>query len=150
MPLFQPNLFQTGPELTAGPTNLAAIMDAMAAAVPPLASGKVYGYPVEDFTIPAAIVGYPTTIDFDRTFARGSDRLVIPLFFIVGKVVARQSRNDLAEVVSGANEIKAALEANVGLLSVAQTVRVTDCRIESVTAGGIDYIAAIFDTEVIT
>jgi hypothetical protein len=122
-------------------------MDALANAVP---FGRAYGWPVESVIPPAVVVGYPTTIDYDAVFGRGSDKLVIPVYFVCGIVSDFAARAEVSSVVGGANEIKAAIESDTALLAVCQTARVTDAIIEQVTIGGVLLLAVRFDTEVFT
>ncbi len=45
-------------------------------------------------------------LEFDLTMGRGADRLTIPLYFVVGKVVERTARDQLADILTGAAGIK--------------------------------------------
>lgn len=97
--------------ITSGPLRLGALMDAIAAKVPAEATGRAFGYPVESATPPCAIVAYPDEpIQFDATFARGSDRLSIPLYIVLGRGPERTTRDALSAVLTGAAGIKDALD----------------------------------------
>lgn len=127
--------------------NLAATMQAaadrlLAAAV----VTRAYGWPAGAVQPPCALVGYPEQLDFDATFRRGSDMAVIPVWIIAGATHDRTTRDVLSAYIGdGARSVKVALEPNLG--GAVQTARVTDCQIEKVTIGAVDYMAARFDVE---
>jgi hypothetical protein len=129
--------------------DLDATMDAIAARIE--AAGvteRAYSWPSASVSIPCAIVGYPTRIEFDLTFQDGSDELVFPIWFLVGKVSDKAARKKLSDILRGATGIKDALDGNLG--GVVQTARVTDGTIETVSVSAIDYLSARFDLEVAT
>jgi hypothetical protein len=128
-------------------TNLGEVMDAIALAIE--AQGvteRTYAYPAESISPPCAVVAYPTDIEFDVTYNRGADRCVIPVYFIVGRVVERSARDALAGIITGATGIKEALDGDLG--GTVQTLRVMDMKIMNVQVSGIDYLAAQFNAEV--
>jgi hypothetical protein len=129
--------------------DMAGTMDALAAKVP-ASTYRVYAWPVEDATPPFVIVGYPTVIDFDQTFADGSDRAEIPVWYVVGNVATKQARDALSDIIRGASGIKTALDGPLTVGSATASVRVTDCTPETITLAGVQHLAARFDCEVIT
>lgn len=130
--------------------DLAGTMDALAAKVPAAASYRVHAWPMESITPPCVVVGYPKSIDFDTTFGRGSDTAVFPVWFIVGKIATKQSRDALSEIITGAAGIKDALDGALTVGATTADVRVTDCTPEEVTVAATTYMAARFDCEVVT
>lgn len=108
----------------------------------------VHAYPAESVTVPCLVVGYPEDIEFDVTFKRGSDKAVFPLYALVGKVTELDARNRLSDVITGAAGVKDALDGNLG--GAVATARVTDCKPEAVTVGGVEYLSATFSIEVFT
>jgi hypothetical protein len=128
------------------------IMDGLGTRLATIAGLRVYDYPAEVAAPPAAIVGLPTAVDYDWTKGRGSDRVVVPVVVLVGKVSDRASRDALSLYAagSGSKSVKTAIEADVDLGNAAQTCRVQTTRIEVVTLNGIDYLGATFDCEVIS
>jgi hypothetical protein len=129
---------------------MAAIMDALAGAVPTAITRQAYGHPVGSVVPPAAVVGYPTTFEYDATYGRGADRVVFPVWFVCGMVDDEAARTAVSAVVSGTDEIKAAIETDATLLTTVHTARVTDATFESVTIGAVPMIAVRFDVEVYT
>jgi hypothetical protein len=129
---------------------MAAIMDALAGAVPTGIVTRAYGHPVGSVVPPAAVVGYPTEFEYDSVFLRGSDRLVIPVWYVCGSADDASARDTVSAVVGGTGEIKAALETAPALLAEIQTARVTDATFESVMIGAVPMIAVRFDVEVYT
>lgn len=129
---------------------LADVMDGIASTLEGALTGcRVYAWPTESPAAPCAIVGYPTTTEFDATFDDGSDRVEFPIWLLVGKVADRTARDRLSALISGdASTIKGALDGDLG--GAVQTSRVTDLSIEAVPVGGVDYLAARFTIEVYT
>jgi hypothetical protein len=90
-------------------------------------------------------------VEYDFTKGRGSDRVVVPVTVLVGKVSDRTARDELSAYLagSGAKSIKAKLDGNLG--GAAQTVRVTGASTQIVTmTQGVEYLGATFDVEVVT
>jgi hypothetical protein len=130
---------------------LAATMDALAAKF--VSAGVVanaYAYPAETIQPVCAIVGYPE-IDFDLTMGRGGDTARFPVYVVVGRVREKAARDPLSALITGAAGTKNALD---GTLTYSGTTygdaRVTDCRIETLTVAGVEYLCATFDVEVYT
>ena len=124
-----------------GKLNLAATMDALADAIIP-AIKNVYPWPVDNVVVPCAVIGYPEEIEFDQTFGRGSDRAVFPVYFVVGRVIDRVARDYLSAVISGQDEIKELIDTTI------ETATTTDCKVQPLTIGNVEYIAAVFRVEV--
>ncbi len=126
---------------------LGDVMDAIAAT---LLSGNVtkraYAWPEEAVAVPCAVVGDPESIDFDATYGRGSDKATFPVWFLVGLVTGRASRDALSDIITGAAAVKNVLDGTLG--GVVQTARVTDCQPDVVTVGGVSHLAGRFDVEV--
>lgn len=127
-----------------------AVMDALGARLGTISGLRVFDYATETASPPAAVVGIPVEFDYDFTKGGGSDRAVFPVTVLVGAVSARSARDALGAYAagSGASSVKAAVDGNLG--AVAQTARVMTARVESVQLNGVDYLAAVFDVEVIS
>ncbi len=123
-------------------------MDALAGAAPVGYVTKAYPNPTGSVVPPALVVGYPTTFEFDSVFGRGADRVVFPVWFVCGAVDDKSARDTVSVIVSGAHEIKAAIEGNATLLTKVDTARATDATFETVTIGAVPMIAVRFDVEV--
>jgi hypothetical protein len=129
--------------------DLDAVMDAIANELE--ADGvtqRTYAWPADSISVPCAVVGYPTRLDFDASFQRASDEAVFPIWFIVGAVAEKAARKALSDVITGATGIKNSLDGN--LAGAVQTARVTDCVIETIDVGGVPYLSARFDLEVLS
>ena len=129
-------------------TSLNALMDAVGIQLKTIPGLRVYDYAADNIAVPAAVVGMPETVEYDQTFARGSDRVVIPVHLLVAKVSDRASRDALSTYLagSGASSVKAALDGNL-----AGTVH--DCRVASasptiIPVAGVDHLAATLTLEV--
>jgi hypothetical protein len=121
---------------------LSTVMDSLADQIAAAdITQRVYAWPVESVTVPCAVVSYPTDIEFDQAFTRGSDKLLIPVYFLIGKVADRNSRDSLSEIITGMKVLDEDEDT---------ATRVTNARIEEVTVNNIAYLAAIFDCEIYT
>lgn len=133
------------------PADVVATMSALATAVDAIAGLRVFEYPPDAISPPAAVVAWPETVEYDVTAGRGSDRLAIPVQVMVGRVSDRASSAAVCAYLAGtgAASVKAAIESDVTLGAVVDTVRVQEAEVVVVTIGGTDYVAAIFTVEVI-
>ncbi len=128
-------------------------MDGIAAyAISSGVTTRAYGWPNAQATPPCMYVDYPTKLDFDYTFhtlaTAGVVELTFPLWFLVGDVLDKDSRDALSVIITGATGIKNLLDGAQGGTYL-QTARVTNCKIGTKLIGGVDYLAAIFDLDVI-
>jgi hypothetical protein len=122
---------------------MAAAMDGMATAMASLA-GNVYAWPAESVTVPCIVVGYPTEIELDMTMARGGDRYVFPVWFVVGQTNNKDARDALSAILEDTSSVKSALDG-------AQTwgdCRVTSAEVAQLVIGAVTYLAAKFDAEI--
>ncbi|GHF30807.1 MULTISPECIES: hypothetical protein [Actinomycetes] len=129
--------------------NIATVMDEMGAALATIAGLNVFPFSANRITPPAVIVGWPDPLTYDATLQRGKDRFTLPLYVVVGKVEARSARDRLAVYLDGAaaGSVKAALERHT--FTTCDSVRVTEVRVDAVTVAGVEYLGAIFQTDVI-
>lgn len=129
---------------------LPAVMDGLGAALGTLFA-RVFDYPPDSVSPPAAIVGYPTVWSYDATYRRGRDTAVFPVTVVVGKVSDRASRDVLAPYVTGdgASSVKVAIEADRTLGGAAGSCSVRGAEFATVTIAAVEYLAASFDVEVI-
>jgi hypothetical protein len=132
--------------------NVASIMSGLNTRLDTIQGLRCYPYPSDSISVPAAIVAFPEVIEYDSTMARGSDRLVVPVHVLVGKVSDRTARTRLGAYLngSGSSSVKSAIETDVTLGATVQTVRVTEAEINVMTVGAADYLAATFTVEVIS
>ena len=124
-----------------GALDLAEVMDDLAAEAP--TGWNAYAYPADGIVVPAMVVGYPDEIDIAQTFTRGTDHCIIPVWFVVGRVVEKAARDKLSALLSGSVDIIATLRNAAG--QVSEVVKVT---VETITVGAVAYLAARFDVEV--
>lgn len=132
--------------------NLASTMDALAAKLvaSSVAAKRVYAQPEESVAPPCVVIGYPDDIEYDQTFGRGSDRAEFPVWFLVGKVTGKASRDALSAVITGAASVKDVLDGALTVGANVATVRVTGAKPESIKFGDVEYLSARFDCEVVT
>ncbi len=97
---------------------------------------------------PAVVVGVPEEITFDQTYGRGLDVARVTLFALVGLASARSGADALLGYMSGtgSTSVKAAIEA--GTYTAFDDVHVVSCAGGTVTAEGVEYLAATFEITV--
>lgn len=129
--------------------NLIDVMDELGGALSGIAGLRVFPYPPETVTPPAAIVAWPDSIDYATSYGRGMDQLTIPIVVVVGKVSARASALLLGEYAdgSGARSVKAVVDG--GTYTAMDSVTVTAGEFDVVTMAGVDYLAALFEVDVV-
>jgi hypothetical protein len=124
--------------------NLNTAMDALGTALAGVTGLRVYDYEASTGAVPAAMVLLPEELVYDNTKGRGTDRAVFPILVMVGKISDRSARDRLAGYCDGTGaatvSVKAALDAAAGVL-------VNSVTFESVTWGGVPYLAAEFSVQ---
>ncbi len=130
--------------------NLADVMQELADRLDTITGLRVHAYPPDKITPPAAVVTYPDVIDYDSAYARGGDRLTMPVVLLVGRVSARASRADIAKYAdgTGASSVKTVLESYTGYLKF-DSVRVMRAVFDVISVAGVEYLAATFTLDVI-
>lgn len=125
---------------------LSDVMDELGVRMDTVSGLRVYAFPPDTVSPPAAIIGFPDEYTYDATYGRGSDRMTLPVIVVVGRLSDRSARDRVSAYVSGSgtSSIKACLDGQ-GYTSC-DTVRVASVDIESVSIGGTDHLAAIFHT----
>ena len=124
------------------------VMNQLAAQLDTIAGLRVYDFPADHITPPAAVFAYPYGGDFDLTAGRGSDTITLPVWVIEGRMNDRASRDNLAPYAdgAGAKSVKAVIEA--GTYTAFDVVRVAGWETDPYRAAGIDYAATRFDLEI--
>lgn len=123
---------------------LSEIMDGLATLAEPL-TPQVYAFPPLSVTPPCVVIGYPTMIDYDETFVRGSDRFELPVWFMVAQAGTLAARDAVFDVMTDVASIKGRFDGNHAFGSV----RVTDAAIEEVSVGPIQYLSAKFTVDIV-
>jgi len=130
--------------------NLADVMDEVAAQLDTIAGLRVFAFPPDSLSPPAAWLAYPSDYTFDATYGRGADEINnLGVVVVVGKVSDRSSRDQVGAYAdgSGAKSVKAVVEA--GTHTAFDVVRVTGVTFDVVNRGGNDYLAALFMLDII-
>lgn len=129
--------------------NLKDVMDEVAGQLDTIGGLRTYAFPPDSLAPPAAVVSYPDDYTFDATYGRGTDRMTLPVVVVVGKPSDRSTVERLGAYAdgSGARSVKAVVEA--GTHTAFDTVRVMSIEFDVVTIGGQDYMAALFDLDIV-
>jgi hypothetical protein len=128
--------------------DIGACMQQMADRLGTITGLRAVGYPASQVSPPAAIVSYPNSIDYDKTYRRGQDAVEIPVVVVIGKTADRTTRDALAaySAGAGASSIKTVLES--GTYTAFETIRVASADFDVVTIAGVDYMAGVFTCEI--
>lgn len=130
--------------------NVGAVMDALADALREIESVRVFEYPPDSVSAPAAIVSYPDPWVFDAAMGRGADSATFPVHVVVGRVSDRASRDALTPYMAGdgARSVKLALETDPTLGAAVDWCRVGEVSVGRIDVGGVMYVAATFQVAV--
>ena len=105
---------------------------------------RVYPFPPDNLASPAAVVGFPETIQYDVSAQRGVDRMVIPVYVVIDRTWDRSSADQFANLTAGtgANSVKQAIQTRPHTSFSTARVRSVDRSVISVA--GVEYWAATF------
>lgn len=116
---------------------------------------RVLGNDRDVVSVPAgglAVVGMPTAVEYDATFARGADTYTFTIRVLSGRQSERAAETRLAEFISGTgtSSVKAAFQNNDTLGGAAQTARIASAgQLGSYAYGEVEYLGVEFTLEVI-
>lgn len=129
--------------------NIAAIMDELATALASISDLRISAYPVNAVNPPMAVVNFPGPYNYDATMGRGMDRMTFPVYAMISKNDIRTGRDELAQFAdgSGTKSFKEVLEAHT--YTSCDSVRVMSVEFVTITVGTNDYMAAVFQVDVI-
>lgn len=110
---------------------------------------EVAAYPKGSVTPPAAIVSYPEEYNPNLSYNRGAARVTMPVWVVVGKASERTARDLLSQFVDGegAASVIAVLQADG--YTAFDSLLVSNVEFAPFTISDIDYIAAVFDCDII-
>lgn len=122
-------------------------MNELGVALATITGLRVYDFPAASIAVPAGVVAWPSSLQWDSVYGRGADRATFEVIVLIGAQNDRNARDQLSDYLSGSGSksVKAAIEA----AAVGDSVRVTQARVEVRTVGAQDYLAATFDVDVI-
>lgn len=128
--------------------NLADVMDEIARRLDNISGLRVYSWPTDKFTPPAAIISYPEEIQFDQTYRRGVDKLTIPIMVFVPRANAHAAKTLLTQYCdgSGPNSIKSVVES--GDTDHFDDLTVTRAEFDVFKVAGVEYFTVQFDADV--
>lgn len=132
--------------------DIAALVDGLSANLGTVDKLRVQAEILDTVPIPCAIVGPPTSIDYDAVMARGADVYVFAVRVLVARASERSAQRALFAYASGtgSKSIKAAIESDPTLGGSADSVRVASAgNIGVYGYGEADYLGIEFTVEVI-
>lgn len=127
------------------------IMSEVASLIAGALTIRVYDYPPDTLAVPAAVVAFPESIEYDLTMDRGKDRLTVPVHVIVGKVSDRSATKTIAGYLnsSGVGSFKAVIESDVTLNGSVDSTRVTEATVSIMVINQVEYLAATFTLDIV-
>lgn len=128
--------------------DVALVMDEIGQALAPIDGLRVYTAHPDSITPPAAIVGYPE-IDYDQAYRGGQDRYDLPLFVAVAKVSERAALANVAPYLAGGGAWSVTAAIDTHAFTTADVVSARRSRPDVLTVGGVDYLAYVFDLDVV-
>jgi hypothetical protein len=132
--------------------DISTIASGLAAALATIPKLRTQAEILDTVPVPCAIVGPPSSIEYDEVMARGADVYTFTVRVLVARASERSAQRALSGYASGsgAQSVKAALESDPTLGGVADTVRVMSANGIGVYAyGDVDYLGLEFTTEVV-
>lgn len=125
------------------------VMTALAVQLQGIVGLTVYTSAPDKAVVPAAVVAFPDTIDYDTTYGRGADTMDIPVVVLVRRITPRGGFEELGDYAAGVGlrSVKATLEG--GVYSAFDVVHVRDCGFDEFTMAGTRYLAAVFGCTVV-
>lgn len=131
---------------------LSDVMDDVARRLGMIEGLRAYEFPPDKVDIPAAVVSYPDDLTYDGVYQRGGDRMTLPVVAVVGRASDRAARDLLSVYVDGdgPKSFKRVLESkDLPAYTAFDSVRVMKAEFDVVTIAGVDYVAALFDLDII-
>lgn len=129
---------------------LADVMDEVADRLESISGLRVVAHPPGSVVSPAGVVSYPDRIEYQTTYGRGVNRIVgLPAILVVGKATDRAARDTVSgwSAGAGAGSVVQAIES--ATYASCDEVTVTMCTFDVVTIAGVDYLAAMFELDII-
>jgi len=126
------------------------VMDELAVRLAVVPGLRVHAWPVGTAIPPAAIVGYPSSVDYG-TYQNGMETYILEVVVLVGKLVDRPTRAVLSDYLRaiGPRSIKRALETPIqgGTFDAIEVT--SSMATDSYTLAGTDYLASIFTCKIV-
>ena len=132
--------------------SLTSIRQGIGTALANISALIVFNFVPDSIEPPTAVVGVVDNVEYDSTMQRGVDKYEIPIFLYVSRVDAQDSQETLDSFLAstGSNSVKVAVESDITLGGVAQSVRVIEADNYGVyTINNLDYLGVEFTVEVI-
>lgn len=131
--------------------DLNAISDGLTTALETISGLRVYGFNADSISEPAAIISAPDQVLYDFTMDDGSHVVTVKIHVLVSRVSDRAASSALSAYINstGAQSVKAAIEADTSLGGACQTLRVESASSSYMSVGSVDYLAATFSLNIV-
>lgn len=110
---------------------------------------RTQSYESDEINPPAAFVNLPSNIDYQTTYGSGVNAIRLEITILVSKSDARIRLEQIAPYADseGAKSVAEVLET--GTYIAFDSIQVLSSRFDVITIAGVDYLACIFQVEVI-
>jgi hypothetical protein len=124
--------------------NLTDVSEELVTALSGITGLRAYAWARNSITPPAALVMLPESIEYDQTYGRGSDRIVLNVELCIGKADNRAGYAEIKPYAngSGSKSIKATLEG--GTYTSCHSVTVQSAEFAVLEWADTSYLGAIF------
>jgi hypothetical protein len=129
-----------------------AVKDEIATVLKTITGLRAYTWAQSPVTPPAALPGWPDSIEYVGTYGRGQSKIPdLPLLVVVGQASQRVAAKRLGEYVaeSGAKSIPAKLEGRAGSWTSCDVVTVLTATFPVVSIASVEYLAVEFHLEIV-
>lgn len=107
----------------------------------------VYAWPTGKVVPPAAVVSYPTEIDYLE--GRGLHRMSLPLVIVFGRPVDPATRDTLAAYANGGGPKAVAALVDAYAWTACDSVTCKRGEVDVVQVGAVGYLAGLFTLDII-
>jgi hypothetical protein len=111
---------------------------------------RIVPWDADSITPPAVLFAVPTQVTYDVTYS-GRFSFTLPIVVLVGRADARSSRQKINEFISvpGARSVKATVDnSDTVTYTTCDAVTVSTVELDIMRVNGVDYRAAIFNTDI--
>lgn len=124
--------------------NPASVMAELADKLDGVTGLRVYPFPPDVAPPPCAIVGYPNSITFDVSGARGTDRMQVPVFVLVDRNWDRATTGKLSDYMAGAGASSIKQLVQTRPHTAFSTARVASITLGVIVVAAVELWAATF------
>lgn len=127
--------------------NLGAVMDEVAACMRQVAGLHAYAWPPGKVKAPAAVVNWPTNVNYQISGA--SWRITLPLVIAFGRPTAPQTRDKLIAYLNASGPAAVRQLVDAYAWTSCDSVTATEADVDVVSVANVEYLAALITLDII-